>query len=63
VTGRQPAELRRVERARRRYDADRLELEEAIRAAVAAGATFRQVGRVAGFSHERTRQIAASSSS
>lgn len=65
----QPAgALDRVAQARQRYqrtvellDLARVELDEAIRAASAAGATIRPIAEAAGLSPERTRQIARGS--
>jgi hypothetical protein len=69
VRGAQPVEaLNRVAQARKRYqrtvellDLARVELDEAIRAASAAGATLRPLAEAAGLSPERTRQIARAS--
>jgi hypothetical protein len=52
-----PAELRRVERAAWKLEAARLELEQAICAASAAGQPLRPIATVAGRSVEWTRRI------
>jgi hypothetical protein len=53
------AELRRVERAARRGEAARRELEAAMRAARDAGVTLRPIAQTAGLSVEWTRRLIA----
>lgn len=50
-------DLRRVANARRRLEAAMRERDDAIRAAVASGETYRDVARMAGVSHQRVSQI------
>jgi hypothetical protein len=53
------AELRRVERAARKGDAARRELEAAMRAASDAGLPLRPIAKAAGLSVEWTRRLIA----
>jgi hypothetical protein len=55
------AELKQVERAARKGELARLELEAAIRAASAAGIGLRPIARAAGLSHEQIRRLIAKS--
>lgn len=52
-----PAAIRRLRAAARRYQASRVALDEAIRAAADSGAALREIAEVAGFSHEGIRKI------
>ena len=52
-------DLRRVARARRQLEQAIKERDDAIRAAVASGETYRDVARMAGLSHQRVAQIVA----
>lgn len=51
------ADLRRVERARRKVDAARVELTAAILAAWKSGESYQDIGRAAGMSKARIGQI------
>lgn len=52
-------DLRRVAKARRQLENAVKERDDAIRAAVASGETYRDVARMAGVSYQRVAQIVA----
>jgi catalase (peroxidase I) len=51
------ADMRRIAQCKRELETSRLAFLEAIKAAVASGETYRDVGRMAGLSHQRIHQI------
>lgn len=50
-------DLKRVKKARERYDAAGEELHAAILAAADSGETYRDIGEWAGLSHQRVHEI------